>query len=152
MKTVSRVRAVAGRGLEGDRYYLDAEKETSKREPGREVTLVETEAIGALDRDYGLRIEPKDSRRNIATRGVVLNDLVHREFWVGEVLLRGVRPADPCRDLASRVGEGLLEGLRNRGGLRAQIRKGGMIRVGDPIRTKVMQRMRREGRDLDASK
>ncbi len=134
MKSVSAVRAVAGRGLEGDRYFLGVGTKSSKPGPDREVTLIEIEAIEALERDYGVKLNPGDARRNIVTRGVALNHLVGREFRVGEAVLKGIRLCEPCQHLANLTGqEKVLAGLVHRGGLRAQIMKDGIIRVGDQI-------------------
>jgi MOSC domain-containing protein YiiM len=138
MQSLSEVRAVAGQGLEGDRYF--AKQGTFTDNPnttGREVTLIESEAIDALERDYGVKIDAKDARRNIVTRGVPLNHLVGREFRVGDVKMRGVRLDEPCKHMASLVNEELKDkirlGLMHRGGLRADILNDGVIRVGDDV-------------------
>ncbi|HEU5250864.1 MAG TPA: MOSC domain-containing protein [Thermoanaerobaculia bacterium] len=130
---VDTARAVPGRGLEGDRYF--AKRGTYSRREGadREVTLIESEALEALERDYGLLLEPKDSRRNVATRGVALNHLVGRRFRVGEVTLLGLRLCEPCGHLERMSGKPVSEGLVHRGGLRAQILTEGLIRVGDAV-------------------
>ena len=70
---------------------------------------------------HGLRLDPGKARRNVVTRGVDPNGLVGEEFRVREVLLRGVRPAEPCAHLAQMVGEEALRGLVHRGGLRTKI-------------------------------
>ena len=75
MVPVKEARAVPGKGLEGDRYFLQRGT-FSKPAPDREVTLIEIEAIEALNRDYRVALDAGDSRRNIATRGVPLNQLV----------------------------------------------------------------------------
>ncbi|MFN4218846.1 MAG: MOSC domain-containing protein [Candidatus Bipolaricaulia bacterium] len=134
MKSVAAVRAVAGRGLEGDRYFLGTGTKSSKPGPDREVTLIEIEAIEALERDYGVKLSPGDARRNIVTRGVALNHLVGKEFRVGEAVLRGIRLCEPCQHLVQLTGqEKVLPGLVHRGGLRAQIVRDGIIRVGDTL-------------------
>ncbi len=130
-RPVEQVRAVPGMGLEGDRHFGRAAAEPGR---GREVTLVEIEAIEALEREYDIRLNPGDARRNIVTRGAALNHLVGREFRVGEVVLRGVRLCEPCEHLASLTHEKVLPGLVHRGGLRAQILAEGIIRVGDVVR------------------
>lgn len=86
-----------------------------------------------MERDYGTALDSKDSRRNMTTRGVPLNHLVQREFTVGAVKLRGLRLCEPCANLARLTGKDVLRGLVHRGGLRAQVLTGGMIRVGDPV-------------------
>ncbi len=127
------IRAVAGKGLEEDRYFKQIGSFSHNPGPDREVTLIEVEAIEAMKREYGVEIKPEDSRRNIATRGVPLNHLVGRDFRVGEVTLRGIRLCEPCAHMAEMTHEEVLRGLVHRGGLRAQIIKSDMIRVGDTV-------------------
>ncbi len=130
---VEAVRAVPGRGLEGDRYWSASGTYSRKPAPDRDVTLIEMETLQALERDYGIRLAPGASRRNIVTRGVPLNHLVNREFTVGEVTLRGLRLCDPCGHLERLTEPGVRAALMHRGGLRAQILHAGVIHVGDPI-------------------
>ena len=134
VSAVREVRAVPGQGLEGDRYFLNAGTFSKpKQEPDYEVTLIEIEAIEALERDYKIELAPGESRRNILTRGVPLNHLVGKEFNVGDVALRGIRLCEPCSHLQALTQQGVLKGLIHRGGLRAQILSPGVIRVGDPV-------------------
>jgi MOSC domain-containing protein YiiM len=130
------VRAVAGVGLDGDRYAADRQegKFSSMKGSGREVTLIEREAVAAVRHETGVDVSESETRRNLVTEGAPLNHLVGREFVVGEVRLRGVRLAEPCAYLEDLVGKkGLREALVHRGGLRAEIVDGGTIRVGDLI-------------------
>jgi MOSC domain-containing protein YiiM len=131
------VRAVPGRGLEGDRYFTDAGRFSEQSLPGREITeltLIESEVIQHLRLDWGLDVEEADSRRNLVTRGVALNDLVGAEFEVGEVRLRGASLCEPCVSLVkSPDHRHLLRGLVHKGGLRAQVLTEGMIAPGDPV-------------------
>jgi MOSC domain-containing protein YiiM len=133
MVHVEEVRAVAGKGLEGDRYFRAAGTYSAVPEPGRQVTLVEIEAIEAVERDYGIELAPRETRRNVITRGVRLNELIDREFRVGEALLRGIELCEPCTHMAQLAGKNVVRGLVHRGGLRADIVADGLIRVGDPI-------------------
>jgi MOSC domain-containing protein YiiM len=133
MKSITNARVVAGRGLEGDRYFEGVGTYSNNPGSGREVSLIEGEAIEALARDYGIELSPALVRRNLVTRGVALNHLVGRQFIVGAVKLRGVRLCDPCAYLEKLSRPGTLRGLIHRGGLRAEIVTGGMIQVGDPV-------------------
>jgi MOSC domain-containing protein YiiM len=132
-ESVSEVRALEGRGLEGDRYARQGGKFSQKDDPGREVTLIESEAIAALKKDYDIDLGLGGSRRNIVTRGVPLNHLVGREFQVGEVTLRGIKLCEPCGHLEGLTERGIRKGLAHRGGLNAQIVSEGVIRSGDEI-------------------
>lgn len=127
MGRVDEATARAGLGLEGDRYYR-----AGGNEPDREITLIEAEAIEALNAG-GVALDPSESRRNVVTRGVSLNDLIGREFTIGAVRLEGIRPCDPCGHLEKLTRPGVRVGLDHRGGLRARIIKGGSIRVGDSV-------------------
>lgn len=132
-RPVASVRAIPGRGLEGDRYFLARGTYSDRPGPWREITLIEIEAIEALLRENEIAIAPGETRRNIVTRGVPLNHLVGREFVVGPVRLRGIRLCEPCAHLEGLTKRGVLAGLVHRGGLRAQILSEGDIRVGDRI-------------------
>ena len=59
--------------------------------------------------------------------------LVGKRFRVGEVVLEGLRLCEPCEHLGSLTRPGVREALLHRGGLRAQVLEGGLIKVGDPI-------------------
>jgi len=142
MKCITEVRAVPGRGLEGDRYFTGTGFYSKKSSfGGREVTLIEIESVEALFRGVlnaegerlGISLTAADTRRNIATSGVPLNHLVDREFHVGAVLMRGMRLCEPCKHLEDLTQHGVVSGLIHRGGLRAQILTEGLIRVGDAI-------------------
>ena len=145
MESVESVRAVPGRGLAGDRYFLGTGVYSSKpSHGGREVTLIEAEAVAALldgvqnaeGHRLGIKLAPAETRRNIATSGVPLNHLVDREFWVGPVLMVGTRLCEPCKHLEGLTQTGVMAGLIHRGGLRARILAEGVIRVGDVVRPK----------------
>jgi len=132
-RAVETVRAVPGRGLEGDRYFARTGTYSPKPMPDRDLTLIEEETLKALARDYGIALAPGESRRNITTSGVALNHLVEREFAVGAVRVRGLRLCDPCGHLERLSQPGVRKALTHRGGLRCQILTEGTIRVGDPI-------------------
>ena len=143
MQSIAEVRAFPGRGLEGDRYFTGkGHYSKTSSHGGREVTLIEIETLEALFRGVlnaagerlGIKLTAADTRRNIATSGVPLNHLVDREFCVGMVLMRGTRLCEPCKYLEDLTQLGVLSGLIHRGGLRAQILSGGIIRVGDIVR------------------
>jgi MOSC domain-containing protein YiiM len=132
MLAIESAQAIPGKGLEGDRYF-EQRGTFSKPTPDYEVTLIESEALDVLARETGIVLEPGTSRRNITTRGVSLNDLVGKEFQVGEVTLRGLRLCEPCAHLEKLTGRRLVKPLTHRGGLRAQILTAGVIRAGDAI-------------------
>ena len=132
MQSVDEVRAIPGRGLEGDRYFFK-QGTFYKPQPDRELTLIEAEAIEALKRELSVDYGLADSRRNVVTRGVPLNHLVGKEFWLGEVKALGIKLCEPCAHLQKLTVKQVLPGLVHRGGLRAQILTEGTIRVGATV-------------------
>lgn len=132
MRSQGRIRALAGIGLQGDRYALQQGRYSSDRKVSRDLTLVEAEVIEDLA-THGIGLAPGETRRNITTRGVRLNELVGRRFRIGAIECRGTRLCEPCAYLAGLVGKSIVEPLVHRGGLRADILLDGEIAVGDPI-------------------
>jgi hypothetical protein len=118
--------ALAGHGLEGDRYAA-GRGTFSGRGRGYELTLVEAEALEDVDLSW------EGARRNVVTRGIDLNALVGRRFHVGAVECVGRRLAEPCAHLEKLARPGLLRPLVHRAGLRADILAGGTIRLGDEV-------------------
>jgi MOSC domain-containing protein YiiM len=133
LESLAEVRAVPGKGLEGDRYFRGEGSFSKHPGGGREVTLVAREMIGVLEREHGIRLSPSDTRRNLVTEGVSLDELVGKVFQVGSVRMKGVRLAEPCSHLERLTQPGVLEGLVHRAGLRAELLDEGVIRVGDAI-------------------
>jgi MOSC domain-containing protein YiiM len=119
---VSSVRAVAGQGLEGDRYFF-----ADGAAPGEALTLIEAEAL----EDVGLT--GPQARRQVVVRGVRVNDLVGRRFRIGDVECLGVELCEPCLHLQKLTRPGIIKDLIHRGGLRADILSGGTICVGDKV-------------------
>jgi len=133
MQSVRQVQAVHGRGLAGDRYFLEPGITPENRKPDQQITLIEIEAVEALAKEQGIEISPAEIRRNLVLRGAELNALVDKKFKLGEVLLRGMRLCEPCQYLAKKTQPEVLPGLLHRGGLRAEILNDGVIRVGDTL-------------------
>ncbi|MDA1002845.1 MAG: MOSC domain-containing protein [Chloroflexi bacterium] len=122
------VMLVAGVGIEGDRYATGRGFWSDPQWPDQELTFVEAEVAEELG------IEPSALRRNVVVRGVRLDDLIGAEVAIGEALIAGVRPCDPCAHIEHvSARPGLLKALVGRGGLRARIVRGGRVRVGDAI-------------------
>ena len=131
---VDRVRAFAGRGLEGDRYAKGEGTFSGGTGDGRALTLIEGEVLDAMQLPDGARLGPAEARRNLVTRGISLNPLVGRRFTVGEVECEGRRLCEPCAHLQRLTSPGVLRGLVHRGGLRADVLGDGVIEVGAAVR------------------
>ncbi len=139
MEELAEARLVAGRGIEGDRYFLGTGTYSPKPDV-RDVTLIELEVLEALAQGepkmpgIKARLAPEDHRRNLTTIGVPLNHLVGRRFRVGKTVMYGARLNFPCKYIEELLGiPRLYEALLNRSGLNCAIEVGGTIRPGDPI-------------------
>jgi MOSC domain-containing protein YiiM len=133
MTACATAEARAGVGLTGDRYASGTGTYSATGRGPRDVTLVEREAVDAVRAD-GIALTEADTRRNLVTEGVALDHLVGRTFRVGDVVLRGVRLAEPCAYLEQLTGlAGVREALVHRGGLRDEVIDGGALRVGDMV-------------------
>ncbi|MFB6362005.1 MAG: MOSC domain-containing protein [Halobacteriales archaeon] len=128
------VEAVSGRGLREDRHFREPETEPRPPGSGQDLTLIESEALAAVARDFDVELEAGEHRRNLTTRGVALNHLVDERFRVGEVVCQGVELCEPCRHLEGLTEDGMIQALVHRGGLRADILEGGTVAVGDGVR------------------
>jgi MOSC domain-containing protein YiiM len=125
-----RVRITAGSGIVGDRYY-------DKHDAGgQNVTFIEAEEIEAFLTEHARPHDLSLTGRNIVTRGVRLNDLVGREFTVGDVRFRGVMLCEPCLGLGRALKSGeispayVVKRMVHRAGLNADALTSGEIVVG----------------------
>lgn len=134
MQIIPQARAVAGRGLEGDRY-ADSVGTFSPRgasRPGYDLTLIAAEVVEELTARNAAH-DFSTTRRNILTRGIDINALVGREFTIGDIRCRALRLAEPCAHLERLHGPGLLRPLIHRGGLRVDILSNGDVSRGSRI-------------------
>lgn len=129
IEAVESVEAVTETGLSGDRYSFSK----NRKDPGQQVTLIEAEQIEKFVADTGLCMEPHEPRRNLVTRGVELNALVGKRFYVGECELEGVELCEPCAKWAKSTHPDVVRFFVHRGGLNARIVNGGAISIGSEI-------------------
>jgi MOSC domain-containing protein YiiM len=138
MEELREASLVAGRGIEGDRYFKGIGTYSAKPDV-REITLIEQEALDALARNdpplqqNPITLLPGDHRRNLTVKGVPLNHLVGKRFRVGGAILKGGRLNFPCKYLEELLGKPVYLPLYNRSGLNCWIIEGGVIRPGDTI-------------------
>ncbi|MGE0026192.1 MAG: MOSC domain-containing protein [Thermoleophilia bacterium] len=117
--------AIAGQGLQGDRYAGGTGTFASGR-PGSALTLIDAAVVDGFG--GGL-----DHRRNVVVRGTDLDALIGRDFTLGGARCRGRRRCEPCAHLDRLNGGGVLRPLVHRGGLRADVVEGGVVRVGSEL-------------------
>ncbi len=134
MRARSRARVIEGRGLAGDRYAAGAGTYSAWSGSGRAVTLIAREAVRALVDEGRVTLAEHETRRNLVTEGIDLPDLIGRAFRVGDVVLYGARPCPPCGYLERLLDRpGLWRALAERGGLRADVVRGGTVELGAAI-------------------
>jgi MOSC domain-containing protein YiiM len=132
MERVEEVRAIEGRGIEGDRYCEGTGFWTPYGDVC-EVTLISSEDLDRIESELGIRVKNGEHRRNIITRGIRLTDLRGRRFRIGETVLEYDRPRPPCRHVRDLTEPGMTRALKGRGGICARVIEGGMIRTQDAI-------------------
>jgi len=125
MQETRSAEATAGGGLRGDRYAGGSGK--------RGVTLIQAEHLPAIAALAGRDIVPALLRRNVLVSGIPLIALKQRRFRIGDVVLEGTDPCDPCSRMETALGEGGYNAMRGHGGLCARIVSGGTFKVGDQV-------------------
>lgn len=142
MKSVSIINAIEGAGLEGDRYATGKGAFSNSKPPrniDRHISLIESEAIQDVRTQENIDVTFADTRRNLLTIGIRLNDLVGKKFLIGNVQVEGVELCDPCARpgiLSGKedVKKRFKEAFENRGGLRVRVLGTGEIHQGDRIK------------------
>ena len=145
MQQVQEVKALAGKGLKGDRYCMGEGSFNFKGKNSswwwlkrwfqwcfkvkRQVTLISAVSFRGTGFEFG------ESRRNIVTEDVELMFLIGKEFYVGAARFRGVKYCDPCNRPSKLCNKekSFKEAFFDRGGLIAEIIEGGIIKEGDII-------------------
>ena len=129
MESVHSVEVIAGKGIVKDRHFKENNSKISQ------ITLIEVENINYYYQLTGTSIPSIDFRRNIITEGIKLNELVNKEFLIGEIRIKAHDLCRPCKYLQERLKEGnIIKEFLRRGGLRCEILNSGKIIVGDKIK------------------
>ena len=129
IKEVNSIEVVANKGVINDRHFKEF------NDPFSQVSLIESENIDYYNLKYGLNIEYLDFRRNIVTKGIQLNDLIGKQFFVGDAKIEGVDLCRPCRHLSEILNQdNIIKEFLRRGGLRCQILSSSIITIGDKIK------------------
>jgi MOSC domain-containing protein YiiM len=127
--SVEATQAIAGRGLEGDH------RAGGRADSERQVTLIQAEHLGAVASLLArAEVDPALMRRNLVVSGINVLALKDQVFTVGEAVLEGTGPCEPCSRMEANLGSGGYNAMRGHGGITARIVSGGAIRVGDVVR------------------
>ena len=127
---VSEVALVAGKGIVGDRNF------NRSKWPGQNITFIEAEQVEAFNAMYKRSLSISETRRNIITRSVRLNDLVGKSFQIGGIQFYGVELCEPCKKLGNLLATSempshkIVSAWVHKAGLRANVMSNGILRVG----------------------
>ncbi len=130
IESVDNADAIKEKGLINDRKFKDNNDKRSQ------LTLIEIENVNFYNKNSNSKILPINFRRNIITEGVKLNDLLNKEFFVGNVKLKGHALCHPCKYLENLLmKKNFVKEMMFKAGLRCEILTSGKISVGDIIKS-----------------
>ena len=127
---VNNVEAIKGKGLVNERHFKE------NNEKRCQITLIEIENINHYNRITGTTIPAINFLRNIITKGIQLNELVGKEFFIGTVKVKAHDLCRPCKYLQESLHQkNIIKELLLTGGLRCEILSSGRIYINDQIIT-----------------
>jgi MOSC domain-containing protein YiiM len=122
---VNTIRCVAGRGIEGDRFF------DYKPDYKGQITFFAWADYEAVKREFGVPgLSPGAFRRNVLIAGIDVLGLAGCRFSVQGVEFEGTGEAKPCYWMDRAVAPGAEAWLNGRGGLRAKIVRDGRLTAG----------------------
>ena len=126
---VSEVETFKGKGLLNDRKFKENNHKKSQ------ITLIEIENIDHFNKISNTNIPAIDFRRNIITENIRLNELVGKEFFIGNVKLKAHDLCRPCKYLQEKLKlDNFIKEFLHTGGIRCEILTDGKINVGDSVK------------------
>ena len=125
---VNEVEAIKGKGLVGEKHF----KENNNKRI--QITLIEIENINHYNKITGTQIPALNFLRNIVTKGIRLNMLGGKDFFIGKVKVRAHDLCRPCKNLQESFQQkNTVKELLYTGGLRCEILSSGKIFINDQI-------------------
>ena len=129
MDSVNEIDVIQGKGIVGDRYFVE------NNEKRKQITLIEVENIDFYNKISNTNIPAIKFRRNIVTKGIKLNDLVGKEFYIGNVKVKAHDLCRPCKNLEESLKQkNIVKEFIRKGGLRCEILSSGKIFIADMIK------------------
>ncbi len=129
MLSLTSIIAVEGKGLINDRKFKD------NNDKMNQLTLIESENILFFNKMTNSNISQLDFRRNLVTENVKLNNLVNKEFFIGNIKVKAHDLCKPCKYLQKKLNQkNLVRELITKAGIRCEILTTGKIFVGDIIK------------------
>ncbi len=129
IQNVNQIEVLKGKGILNDRKFRENNPRISQ------ITLIEIENINNFNKISKTNIAPVDFRRNIITKNIKLNELVGKEFLIGNIKLKAHDLCRPCKYLQEKLKQdNIIKEFLQKGGLRCEILTDGKISVGDIIK------------------
>ncbi|MFT4637103.1 MAG: MOSC domain-containing protein YiiM [Verrucomicrobiales bacterium] len=123
MVRVPEVMCIAGKGLDGDRFF--EHKEDFKGQ----LTFFSLQVYESLCEKFQIQDRaPSVFRRNVLVSDADLNALIGEEFDIQGIRFSGSEEATPCYWMNQAFAEGAEMAMRGHGGLRARILSDGVLR------------------------
>ncbi|MBB2201534.1 MOSC domain-containing protein [Gluconacetobacter tumulisoli] len=127
-------RLLANVGIEGDRYARRIGRWSDRPKTEHQISFIELEVLHQIYDETGVVLTPRETRRNIITCGVRLNDFLGQTIRVGKNALVYVEKLNhPCKYLERLIDKQVMASLLGRSGLNCQVISGGIVRLGDRI-------------------
>jgi MOSC domain-containing protein YiiM len=127
-ESADEVQVRAHKGLVGDRYF-------GTRHQFAAVTFLASESIDRLEGELGTGpFDPALARRNVVTRGLDVESLLHTAFTIdcgsGPISFRALTRANPCAFMNGAFADGAHQAMRGHAGIRTEPLNDGVLRVG----------------------
>lgn len=142
MQSVDYAQVNIGVGIEGDRYAMGTGA-YSAVEPAkvRHLSLIALSGIETANDWLNAGDEPTfdgaETRRNIVLEGITaheLNNLVGKQFQLGNLQLMGTELCAPCERPAQLLSRpSFMDAFEGRGGIRAEVLNSGTLAVGEKL-------------------
>ena len=142
MRSIDHIKAIAEIGLENDRYALGIGAFSSTAVGKvRDITFIAQAAIDEANDILTQMNEPtyegSQTRRNVVLANISaqdLNQLVGKQFRIGETVFEGTELCDPCKRPAKLLGRSIfMQVFENKGGIRAKVIRSGALNIGTKL-------------------
>ena len=125
VETRDSVQCIAGKGIEGDRYF--GHKDNYKGQ----ITFFSEDVARGLEEALGVEgFNRSAMRRNVLVSGIDLNSLIGKRFRLGDAVFSASEECAPCFWMNEAVAPGAHEWLKGNGGLRCRIESSGELATG----------------------